>query len=272
MAAWMQQQATLLDWCARRAALAPRVQPTRQGALVSTHAGWHALALDFISGTRPRETPPAYRRVAARLGELHELGRSLPPNERAQLPESWWAPLERAIARAQGLLAASAAIPPQWQRLADACQQTLDECRSLSGLPETLIHGDCWLGNAVAHTPEQLVLIDWEYAGWGVGLLDLGSLLSDCFGYPEQPSVIDEARIAAVMNGYQEQCPLSAAEHDALRLAIRFGSAFLTAIRCYLGSQLGWGEGIERGLLREQARLAVSEQIAAQARRHIALA
>jgi hypothetical protein len=57
-----------------------------------------------------------------------------------------------------------------------------------------------------------------------------------------------------------------------LPLAIQFGSAFLTAIRCHLGSQIGWSEGICRGLRREQARLAVSTQIAAHAQRYIPLA
>jgi hypothetical protein len=54
-----------------------------------------------------------------------------------------------------------------------------------------------------------------------------------------------------------------------LPLAIQFGSAFLTAIRCHLASQTGWSAGISRGLRREQARLAVSAQIAAHAQRSI---
>jgi hypothetical protein len=54
-----------------------------------------------------------------------------------------------------------------------------------------------------------------------------------------------------------------------LPLAIQFGNAFLTAIRCDLGNQAGRSAGIGCWLRREQARLAVSAQIAAQPQRSI---
>jgi len=269
MERWMQQQATLLDWCAHHAYPAPLVRSTQQHTLISTHAGWHGLLLEFVAGTRPPATPLAQYHIAARLGLLHHTGRAAAQVDRAQLPQSWWSPLDSAIARAQQLFAANMIIPAQWDLLIETCQTTLQHCRSLSILPETLIHGDCWLGNAIAHAPEEMYLIDWEYAGWGITLLDLGSLLSDCFAYPDAPAVIDTERIAAVMAGYQQHNQLSPEERDALPLAIQFGSAFLTAIRCQLGSQTGWSAGISRGLRREQARLAISAQIAAHAQRSI---
>ena len=238
MERWMQQQATLLDWCAQHAYPAPLVRSTQRHTLITTHAGWHGLLLEFVEGTRPPATPLAHYHIAARLGLLHHTGR-IAETDRALLPTSWWSPLDSAITRAQQLFAANTTIPALWEPLAHTCQMTLQQCRSLGTLPETLIHGDCWLGNAIAHASEEMYLIDWEYAGWGIALLDLGSLLSDCFAYPEAPSVIDTERIAAVMVGYQQHNRLSPEERDALPLAIQFGSAFLTAIRCHLGSQTG---------------------------------
>jgi Ser/Thr protein kinase RdoA (MazF antagonist) len=148
------------------------------------------------------------------------------------------------------------------------CQATLRQSHGLQTLPETIIHGDCWMGNAVTSPASPTVLIDWEYAGRGIALLDLGSLLSDCLNVGETAFELDDMRIKAVMDGYQCFRMLSTNEADALAMAIRFGSAFRTAIRCHLAQQFGWIGGVQRGLAHERIRFALSERMAQSTRQY----
>jgi Ser/Thr protein kinase RdoA (MazF antagonist) len=82
---------------------------------------------------------------------------------------------------------------------------------------------------------------------------------------PERPEQVDDASVATVMGGYRRFRKLLAAELDALPVAIRFGAAFRTTIRCHMAREIGWGGSIRRGLLHEEARIAISDEIASRA-------
>jgi Phosphotransferase enzyme family len=45
-------------------------------------------------------------------------------------------------------------------------------------LPSSVVHGDPWPGNAIHTAHDQVTLIDWENAGLGLPLLDLGFLFA----------------------------------------------------------------------------------------------
>lgn len=93
-----------------------------------------------------------------------------------------------------------------------------------------VIHADCGPMNAIRTPLGQTVLVDWDAAGVGPPLIDLGYLLLGCTVGGVAPSVI-ERRIASVLMGYQEHRGLSAADLDDLTDALRFAPAVAGARR-----------------------------------------
>jgi Ser/Thr protein kinase RdoA (MazF antagonist) len=239
------------------------------GELIATLTNWHVLVTEFLPGVTRATTLEARQSVAEVLSDLHSRSAALRSMDLQRLPWSWWAPLSDSITRAQHLFTGLNTVPAAWADFIIACQAALHQSYELQTLPETIIHGDCWMGNAVTSPASPTVLIDWEYAGQGIALLDLGNLLSDCLNPQEAAAEMDDMRIKAVMDGYQRFRTLSTNEANALAIAIRFGIAFRTAIRCHLAQQFGWIGGVQRGLAHEQARFALSERMAQAARQYI---
>ena len=97
-------------------------------------------------------------------------------------------------------------------------------------LPTTLIHNDCHPANALVTAPGHVILFDWEGAGMGPALLDVGFLLVNCDGkVPWEPLSVgsfhpDEELLRAVIEGYGQHHQLTTDELDYLQDAIRFRS------------------------------------------------
>jgi thiamine kinase-like enzyme len=144
-------------------------------------------------------------------------------------------------------------------------------------LPAAVVHGDPWPGNAIQTAPDQVTLIDWENAGLGMPLLDLGYCLLECHldaGPPAgQPAAWhiqpDEDRIAALAAGYSRWRRLQAAEQEMLLEGIRFAAAYVGAIHLEQALVGGVrGRSMDVRLERLRNRLAVSGTVADLARRH----
>lgn len=96
----------------------------------------------------------------------------------------------------------------------------LEQIPSFSGCPETLIHGDCHLGNVVVTTDRAPVFVDWEAAGRGAAITDLAQALSSLD--ERDTAEPDVNAIHALMQGYTGQRALGALEKSLLPDAIRF--------------------------------------------------
>ena len=144
-------------------------------------------------------------------------------------------------------------------------------------LPTAVVHGDPWPGNAIRTARDEVTLIDWENAGLGVPLLDLGYCLLECHldaGLPsEKPSARhirpDEDRLAAVAAGYSQYRRLQPAERDLLPDGMRFAAAFAGATH-FEQALIGGVRGapMDARLERLRNRLTVSDAVAELARRH----
>jgi Ser/Thr protein kinase RdoA (MazF antagonist) len=256
---WLRQRACVLEWLAQQDYPAPRVVPTRDGESLATHGGFCVLALTYLPGQPLPDTRQDLRRLAGALGWLHTLSPA------ADHPSSWWHPLDQATAllldRLDGV---AAVVPPQWQPLHAAFVAALQAVRGCGHLPLAAIHGDCHPANAVATGAGQVALIDWDCAGSGVAVLDLGVLLltAQFDPAPGAPISVNPHLVAAVVAGYRQQREPSALERACLLEATRFGVAFVGSLRFAWAGEQGWSERIERSLERLQARYTAAEEVA----------
>ena len=281
---WLCGRAATLRWLEDRAYPAPRVIRTHSGDLVGLAGVWATLATTYVAGTPLRPDTGQLRLLGEALGRLHALDASTFADETsavgsgADVARALWHP-ETAIPAALGRVeAVQSLVPADHRPLLEQLRTVLLEVqRRASLLPTAVVHGDPWPGNAIRTAQNEVTLIDWENAGLGVPLLDLGYCLLECHldaGLPsEQPSTRhirpDEDRIAAVAAGYSQYRRLQPAERDLLPDGMRFAAAFAGATH-FEQALIGGVRGapMDARLERLHNRLTVSDAVAELARRH----
>ncbi|HLW02971.1 MAG TPA: phosphotransferase [Ktedonobacterales bacterium] len=264
---WLRERALVLDWLARQDYPAPRLVPARHGKVLATHADYCTLAMTYLPGQPLLTTIPHLERLAGALSRLHALEGG--PGGGAGVPGSWWHPLDRTITPLlEQLEDLGGEVPLRWQPLHAAFVETLGAFLGRDDLPLVAIHGDCYPANAIETGEGQVVLIDWDCAGWGTAVLDLGGLLLDAQPDPApgEPIVVDPQLVAAMVASYRKFREPTALEREALLEATRFGTAFIGALHFTWTREQGWSERIERSLRRLQARYTAAEEVARLAR------
>ena len=185
---------------------------------------WHFCATTFLVGAPVNYTPTSLALLGAAVGRLHALKRSpvYTPPQAEMLPAR-----ELAFARQQ-LSGVKALVPRQYIRQYDVLETALLSIDHGAHLPVTLIHNDCHPANALLTAPQQVTLLDWEGAGLGAAVLDVGFLLANCDGKAPWDSLTalpvhpDKARLQAVIEGYTRWYRLSPEELAYLSDALRF--------------------------------------------------
>ena len=119
-------------------------------------------------------------------------------------------------------------------------------------LPISIVHGDAWAGNTIQMADGSCVLIDWELAGQGFAVTDLGRLLLFCHEEVDPPSnnwlrPVAE-RVDAVIDGYCQQRVPSRAEQEMLLDAMRYGVALEAAVMFTWAQQRGWDTEMQAAL------------------------
>jgi len=275
---WLRSRAATLDWLEEHAYPAPRVIRTRSGDLVGLAGVWATLATTYVTGTPLGPGTSQLRLLGEALGRLHAVGAAAGGAAMAAMGRAAWDP-ETAIPAALGRLEAVESLTPaDWRPLLDRFRAVLLAVRQRApALPSSVVHGDPWPGNAIHTAQDQVTLIDWENAGLGLPLLDLGFCLLECHldvgpassrpsAWPIQP---DENRITAIVAGYSRWRRLQPAEKDLLLEGIRFPAAYVGAIH-FEQALIGGvrGRSMDVRLERLRNRLAVSGAVAELARRH----
>src|SRR5262245_427526 len=221
--------ARLLDWLHVQGYPAPRAVATQSGARVGYAAGWWMLVVTFVPGRIPEPTPEHLRAMGAALGRLHRL--ALPSAaDVAELPDSTWPPGTVAMLHRQ-LERSATGWPAELRTIYERLIATFDRLAEVEALPTCLIHGDCWPLNAELTPAGELVLIDWDGAGYGPAVLDLGKLLLTAHYDLSRPLEVfpNPAWVAAILQGYTAIRPLSAPERRLLPAALPFWLAFSAA-------------------------------------------
>ncbi len=159
--------------------------------------------------------------LGAALGQLHMLqrDRTLPRASMLPVKELAWAHTH--------LTAIATQVPEQRQAQYKHLVKAVQTADRYEDLPFTLIHNDCNPSNVVITPSGQIMLIDWESAGQGPAIIDVGILLSNCFS--KQQLQIDHAAITAIVDGYCQYRRPSNEELERLPDAIRFFRLVLLA-------------------------------------------
>src|SRR5437660_6867660 len=180
----------------------------------------------FLVGAPPEYTPASLLILGSVVGQLHAL-QPLPtyvPPQADMLPSG-----EIAFAQQQ-LTAIASLVPHQYVAQYELLEKALSSIDYGVNLPTTLIHNDCHPGNALLTAPGQVTLLDWEGAGMGPAVLDVGFLLLNCDGkapwdpLSATPFHPDGERLRAVIEGYCRYHQLTIDEFNYLPTAVRFRS------------------------------------------------
>ncbi len=271
LVAWLQQRATLLTFLAQQNYPAPRVLPSKANTLICTYQQWNIVVTTFIDGLANELSPENMFLLAYMLGQLHTL--SFHPA--GSLGSSWWNTTYSIPHALEMLNTVASSVPITHKNLYETIYRTLHMLQdSIPRLPETIIHGDCWAPNAVRSAKQEVVLIDWECAGRGAAILDLGALLLRCQynQHGEIPTEVEPTRITSVISGYVQWRRPVQDELDILLEAIRFSIAWGGAWIFTRANSDGWSPKIERLLARIQRGYNLAEPIAHLALVHLAQA
>lgn len=265
MAEALGNTARLLSWLTQAAYPAPSVRPTNDQQLVGRVGEWAISLLAYIEGDMLDPTATEQLEAAAQvLCRLHTV-RAGPQ----QFAPSRCHPDHIAIA-AQQLASNRANLPAAFQPLAADLHAAMLALQRHQPGRLCIAHGDCWYRNAIAAPGGGVTLIDWDQAGIGLGLLDLGNLLLTTHFDLDRPLVLraDRAKIKAIMQGYQRHCSLAQGDKKLIAHATRFLLAF------QLGSYLADGALAQHAdfpfvLRKLQARYAATQDIAEIAAEYI---
>jgi Ser/Thr protein kinase RdoA (MazF antagonist) len=265
--------AAVLDYLHQRAFSAPQVKRTRDGGLLASYAGWTALLISFLEGEVADFTPASLELLGNHVGSLHALSHNvLAEADQVWLPESRLRPTQpasQAVATLVQVLPHVPTVLSQFCEDAILALQRVQQAQHMGILPETLLHGDCWPRNAVRTAERGIALIDWDCAGIGPAILDVGYLLLAChLGKPQLPDMqADEQCIAAVVHGYCQQRKPSVTELSVLKEALLYDVARRVGLEELLSTlSNGWAEHV--WLQKMLARYRVGPEIAAIARRY----
>jgi Ser/Thr protein kinase RdoA (MazF antagonist) len=222
------RDALVLALLERQAYPAPRVVPTLDGAAVAECLQRPVLVTTFIEGEPTVSSAPDLGRLGETLGLLHTLPLVAPtsaePGAPITIPPARMLPRSELAAARSWLDEVRDVVPRPIGARHDRLEAACRAFDPLEGLPTVLIHNDCHPGNSIRTPDGRVVLIDWEGAGCGSAVIDVGFLLASCeiaaFGSGRLPS--GPRRVAAVVNGYCRHHRLTPQELDLLPDAIRF--------------------------------------------------
>lgn len=267
--------AAVLAFLERRGYPAPRIVPTRDGATVARWRQCPALVTTFIAGMPTAFAPARLGQLGETLGRFHALSPPISAGVEGARDGPGPLPAARMLPRTE-LAAARSWLDEVRDRVPRAYRAryevAAEVCRNLDlpeDLPTTLIHNDCHPGNSVQQPDGRVVLIDWEGAGRGPAIVDLGFLLVSCEITAFGPNRLapDPGRLAAIIAGYCRHHRLTARELARLAEAIRFRAI----VACAGGLRRMVREGrAEDGADWAWARFAAADALAARAGEHVA--
>lgn len=244
---------------------AERIMRTIDNLLTGSIDKWTILVTTFVEGVPLNHSADTLRQLGVSLGRLHSL------SPQAHLPTAQMRPRNEIAYATKQLESVFHQIPASLVHRYDELLGILHSVDFCEDLPHVIIHNDCHPGNAVYTPQNEVVLIDWEGAGLGSAVLDVGFLLVSSDGQApwDQLSIHDfkpdAELVQSIVDGYCQHRVLSSIELERLPDAIRFRSIVYGAC--------SFAEKITKGSVVQDAewwstRLTIADELATIARKH----
>ena len=214
----------LLDWLTQHEYPAPSVRMTIDQQHVGVIDGWAILILSYVDGSvLGTSSADDLGALAMMVGRLH----SLRVDDQSLFAQARGHPDIIATA-AQQLASQGTNVPSAFHPLVTTLHASMRALQQQLPQQLCITHGDCWYRNAIKTSAGQVRLIDWDNAGIGLPVLDLGNLLLTAHFELGKPLILEphEANIKAIMNGHQQQRRIARVERACIADAMRFLLAF----------------------------------------------
>lgn len=226
----------LMQWLAGRGFPCPTPVPDRSGEALSWVRGKPACIVTFLNGLSVRRPTPSHcEQAGIGLAALHSAAEGFEMRRPNDLGLAAWRPLfERARSVAESL---EAGLERAIEGDLEALEQAWPE-----GLPSGPIHADLFPDNVFFSRGRFIGAIDFYFACDDAWAYDLAVCLNAwCFDADHrfQP---DHAR--ALIRGYEQTRPLTAAEREALPVLARGA-----AMRFFLTRLVDWERGAAGALV-----------------------
>jgi Ser/Thr protein kinase RdoA (MazF antagonist) len=205
---------------------APTVRRTRAGDRVGWLDGWATLLLSYMDGTQIERAPAGLCSLAQTTARLHSLRFKPLRNLRYGRCHP-----NTIVGTGNQLAQASGRVPARFQPFILDLYQAMLDLQKYKWSALTITHGDCWYQNAISTSNGNVVLVDWDNAGIGLPILDLGYLLLTSHFDVTQPLNVkpEEAIIRSILEGYQRERHMLYEETQLLEEAMHFLLAFQIA-------------------------------------------
>ncbi|MBE0699708.1 MAG: phosphotransferase [Anaerolineaceae bacterium] len=207
---------------------APQLLRTQNGERYLAYKDAFVYLYGFLDGKPPKPCNALFEKIGHILARLHSLSAGVFGRDSSYTPEGI---IEEMYAYSIRARSTDQAV------LAGEILNRLDRLPSFSSLPRGLIHTDPYLDNWLESSRGELTLIDWDDAGIGVPLLDVGYAVANLSTYPVHEAQRwgvpvtgeitfreDWARI--FLKAYEEVRPLSVLERELLPAAMQLSIYF----------------------------------------------
>lgn len=144
----------------------------------------YAYVYDWIEGKNPESTMETFEKLGDIMGRLHTIAARYP------YPSTFSPARER-----EGLLGRA-----QEKGVSQRHIELLSSIRPMDHLPQGIIHTDIGPHNALERPDGEMVIIDWEDAGQGPMVIDIGWDLEQCLS---NDAVFEIEKARAFLRAYQ---------------------------------------------------------------------
>ena len=111
-----------------------------------------------------------------------------------------------------------------YEALRDQLHATWGGMSDLDDMPKAIVHTDVHWGNTVRTPAGDMMLIDWDDAGLGPAIQDMGYFIAHKAVLPTEGVRWAPEMSIAFLQGYEQARPLSDAERQALPHSIVYGA------------------------------------------------
>jgi Ser/Thr protein kinase RdoA (MazF antagonist) len=175
---------------------APKLIPTAEGERFIKLGSRFVYLLERIEGSRPESSPETYSEIGKITGRLH-LTRGFPFETDFNTNKI----LEDLYKNATDYT-----FGKEYQAIGRSLQD-------LETFPKTIIHTDISPANSIRHPKRGIVFIDWDDAGTGPAVVDLGAMLNEII---REDITFNESYIRAFFSSYTKERQIAPREVDGI--------------------------------------------------------